>query len=144
MTRRARLLTLITSSAALALLSACAGTRSVTFEVIGKDGAPVQGAHVMAVRLNTGSTPLPLNDATIEEILLTGKASEQAWTDAQGVVRLALAPDRPHLVQAHPPMFSREADENPRPARYRLDPDAKSLTPVESGASWAGEVRLKP
>ncbi len=129
-------------AAAAATLAGCAGTRTVAFEVLSKDGSPVRGAHLMAVRLDTGSTPLPINDATINEMLLKDKTSEQAWTDAHGVARLTIAAGRPHLVQAHPPMFSPDADRGAPPARFRLSEHADTLTPVEAGPSWAGEVRV--
>lgn len=120
----------------------CADVRTVAIEVVGRDGAPVLGAHVLAVRLETGTAPLPVNDATMNEIGTGGKTRQQAWTDARGIVVLRLAGGRAHLVQANPPMFSSEAERGSPPARYRLDAEGASLEPIEQGASWAGELRV--
>lgn len=127
---------------AAAWLAGCADVRVVAIEVLGRDGEPVRGAHVAAMRLETGAAPLPLDDAGLNEMGVEGKTTQQGWTDAQGVVRLRLAGGRAHLVQASPPPLSREADGAPFPARYRLDAEGRSLEPVEHGASWTGGMRI--
>ncbi len=123
-------------------LVGCADVRTVSFEVVDKNGEPARGARIMAVRLETGGAPLPINDAVVDELLVSGKTSEQGWTDERGVARLRLAAGRPYLVQAHPPMFAPEASMQLPPARYRLDADGASFAPIQNGASWAGEVRV--
>lgn len=86
----------------------------------------MHGAHVRAVCLNAGTVPLPLNDTTIKELLRTGKTVQQGWTDETGRVRLALAPELPHVIEVDPPAFERPA---PLSARYQLLADG-SLAPI--------------
>lgn len=92
------------AAAALAL-TGCVGQRAVTFEVKDTpDGHAVAGAHIRAIPLDTGATPLPLNEQTLDEILSNGKTKEYAFTDEEGRATLRLRETVPYLleVQAGP------------------------------------------
>lgn len=101
--------TLFILTSALAL-GGCGSMRHVTLDV--RDGEDAgKGALVRAIPLNEGFVPLPLNDDTVEEILLLRKKEQQAVVDEDGVARLRLRAGVPHLVEVMAPAWRGEEHE---------------------------------
>ncbi len=119
MTRVALTLVLLT-------LAGCASTRTVTLEVREGDGAAT-GALVRAIPLNEGFVPLPLNEETLNEILLAGKKTQQGIVGDGGAVRLVLRADVPYVVEVLAPAWrSRELD------RWMLDADGVTIESADA------------
>ncbi|MBL0921629.1 MAG: hypothetical protein IBJ10_05810 [Phycisphaerales bacterium] len=113
--------------AACAGLSACAPMKTVTLEVREGDG-PGRGALVRAIPLDEGFVPLPLNDQTLQEILLTGKKRQQAVVGDDGMARLRLRAGKPHLVEVRAPAWRGKEQE-----AWLLESDASVVEPASEG-----------
>lgn len=91
-------------------LGGCASMRNVTLDV--RDGEDAgKGALVRAIPLNEGFVPLPLNDDTVQEIVLLRKKEQQAVVDESGAARLRLRAGVPHLVEVMAPAWRGEEHE---------------------------------
>lgn len=91
-------------------LGGCASMRNVTLDV--RDGEDAgKGALVRAIPLNEGFVPLPLNDDTVQEIVLLRKKEQRAVVDESGAARLRLRAGVPHLVEVMAPAWRGEEHE---------------------------------
>lgn len=114
-------------AAAAGMLVACGGGHRTALEVTDAEGRPVRGALVVTTALDSGFVPLPINDRTLEEISMLERR-DGGMTDAQGRIDIELFPDRAHLVEVTPPMWT---DGEVRRATWWLSGDTRTLEPVE-------------
>ena len=119
-------------------LAACAPLREARFRVEDGAGRPAHGALVCAVTLRSGTVPLPLNGATLAELLAEDKTTQTGLADAEGRVGLTLIDGFPQLIEARAwPGAGPLGAEAPW-AVYSLDARGPVLTPLGSG----GDGRL--
>lgn len=121
-----------------ASLAACAPLREATFRVEDGAGRPARGALVRAVTLRSGPVPLPLNGATLAELLAEDKTTQTGFADAKGRVELTLVEGFPHLIEARARHGADLLGGEAPWAVYSLDAAGAALTPMDSG----GDGRL--
>lgn len=124
---RMRNATAITVLGALAASLAGCGGSGATLEVTDAQGRPVRGALVVTTALDAGFVPLPVNDRTLAEMAMLERR-DGGMTDAQGRLRVELFPDRAHLVDVSPPMWT---DGETARSTWWLSKDARALERVE-------------
>lgn len=118
-----------------ACLTACAPLRDTTLRVEDGSGRPSPGALVSAVALRAGTVPLPLNSATLAELLAEDKTAQTSAADARGRATLRLRGDVPHLIQAKAWPGAVDPGAEPAWSVYSLDADATALERLGSGGS---------
>ncbi len=132
-----KLVRLGAAGAVLACLGACGTpTRSLTLRVTQGD-APVRGAHVRLLPVNTTPAPLPVS---LENLSAAAHSlGDSSITDSDGEVRLTVERDRSAWVEVQAPPFAPEVDEGPW--RWWLDGGAVDLAP-RGDRAWPYKVEL--
>lgn len=122
-------------------LTGCSSVREVRLTV--RDAStlePVRGVRVRAISLDSGTVPLPLNDATLDEILSMGAAASASTTDSAGGVRLGLRSKVAHVVELVPPPLGPHAPapgDPVEPERFVLGRDARGAVRADAAAAAA-------